>query len=34
MVEALDSHYQKLGLKVVAVAISATKGYHMVLRRR
>ena len=32
MVEALDKHYQKLGLKVVAVAISATKGYHMVLR--
>ena len=32
MVEALDRHYQKLGLKVVAVAISATKGYHIVLR--
>ena len=32
MVEAMDKHYQKLGLKVVAVAISATKGYHMVLR--
>ena len=32
MIEALDKHYQKLGLKVVAVAISATKGYHMVLR--
>src|SRR5262245_30739608 len=30
--EALDKHYNKLGLKVVAVAISATKGYHMVLR--
>ena len=28
MIEALDKHYQKLGLKVVAVAISATKGYH------
>ena len=34
MIEALDKHYQKLGLKVVAVAISATKGYHLVLRRR
>ena len=32
VVEALDRHYQKLGLKVVAVAISATKGYHIVLR--
>src|SRR5258708_30096580 len=32
MVEALDKSYQKLGLKVVAVAISATKGYHIVLR--
>jgi len=32
MIEAIDKHYQKLGLKVVAVAISATKGYHMVLR--
>jgi TRAP-type mannitol/chloroaromatic compound transport system substrate-binding protein len=32
MIEALDKHYQKLGLKVVAVAISATKGYHIVLR--
>jgi TRAP-type mannitol/chloroaromatic compound transport system substrate-binding protein len=32
MIEALDKHYNKLGLKVVAVAISATKGYHMVLR--
>jgi TRAP-type C4-dicarboxylate transport system substrate-binding protein len=32
MFEALDRHYQKLGLKLVAVAISATKGYHMVLR--
>ena len=32
MIDALDKHYQKLGLKVVAVAISATKGYHMVLR--
>ena len=30
--ETLDKHYNKLGLKVVAVAISATKGYHMVLR--
>src|SRR5262245_35513959 len=30
--EALDKHYNKLGLKVVAVAISATQGYHMVLR--
>ena len=32
MVEALDKHYQKLGLKLVAVPISATKGYHIVLR--
>ena len=32
MVEVLDKHYQKLGLKLVAVAISATKGYHIVLR--
>ena len=32
MYEAIDKHYQKLGLKVVAVAISATKGYHIVLR--
>jgi TRAP-type C4-dicarboxylate transport system substrate-binding protein len=32
MVEAIDKHYQKLGLKLVAVPISATKGYHMVLR--
>jgi TRAP-type mannitol/chloroaromatic compound transport system substrate-binding protein len=30
--EAVDKHYQKLGLKVVAIAISATKGYHIVLR--
>jgi len=30
--EALDRHYQKHGLKIVALAISATKGYHMVLR--
>jgi TRAP-type transport system periplasmic protein len=33
VVEALDRHYQKHGLKVVAVAVSATKGYHMVLRQ-
>jgi TRAP-type C4-dicarboxylate transport system substrate-binding protein len=32
MIEAVDKHYQKLGLKVVAIAISATKGYHIVLR--
>ena len=32
MYEAIDQHYNKLGLKVVAIAISATKGYHMVLR--
>jgi TRAP-type transport system periplasmic protein len=32
MIEAIDKHYQKLGLKVVAVAISATRGYHIVLR--
>jgi TRAP-type C4-dicarboxylate transport system substrate-binding protein len=32
LTEALDKHYQKLGLKVVAVAISATRGYHIVLR--
>jgi TRAP-type C4-dicarboxylate transport system substrate-binding protein len=32
MMEVLDRHYQKQGLKVVAVAISATKGYHIVLR--
>jgi TRAP-type C4-dicarboxylate transport system substrate-binding protein len=32
MIEAMDKHYQKHGLKVVAVAISATKGYHLVLR--
>jgi TRAP-type transport system periplasmic protein len=32
MIELLDQQYQKLGLKVVAVAISATRGYHIVLR--
>ena len=32
MIEVFDRHYQKMGLKVVAVAISATKGYHIVLR--
>jgi TRAP-type transport system periplasmic protein len=32
LTEALDQHYQKMGLKVVAVAISATRGYHIVLR--
>jgi TRAP-type C4-dicarboxylate transport system substrate-binding protein len=32
MLEALDKHYQKLGLKLVALPISATKGYHIVLR--
>jgi len=29
---AIDQHYQTLGLKVVAVPISATKGYHFVLK--
>jgi TRAP-type C4-dicarboxylate transport system substrate-binding protein len=32
VIEAVDKHYQKLGLKVVALPISATKGYHIVLR--
>jgi TRAP-type C4-dicarboxylate transport system substrate-binding protein len=32
MLEAIDKSYQKLGLKLVAAAISATRGYHMVLR--
>lgn len=32
MIEAIDKHYQKLGLKLVAAPISATKGYHIVLR--
>jgi TRAP-type transport system periplasmic protein len=32
MIELLDQHYRKLGVKVVAVAISATRGYHIVLR--
>jgi TRAP-type C4-dicarboxylate transport system substrate-binding protein len=32
LVEAIDKHYQKLGLKLVALPISATKGYHIVLR--
>jgi TRAP-type C4-dicarboxylate transport system substrate-binding protein len=32
LIEAIDKHYQKLGLKLVAVPISATKGYHIVLR--
>jgi TRAP-type C4-dicarboxylate transport system substrate-binding protein len=30
--EAIDKHYQKHGLKLVALPISATKGYHIVLR--
>ena len=30
--ETLDKHYQKHGLKLVGLPISATKGYHMVLR--
>jgi TRAP-type C4-dicarboxylate transport system substrate-binding protein len=33
LVEALDRHYQKHGLKLVGIAISATKGYHIVLRQ-
>ena len=32
LLEAIDKSYQKLGLKVVAAPISATRGYHMVLR--
>lgn len=32
VIEAVDKHYQKLGLKVVALPISATRGYHVVLR--
>ena len=32
MLEAIDKSYQKLGLKLVAAAISATRGYHIVLR--
>jgi TRAP-type C4-dicarboxylate transport system substrate-binding protein len=30
--EAIDRHYRKHGLKLVGLPISATKGYHMVLR--
>jgi len=30
--EAIDKHYQKHGLKLVALPISATRGYHIVLR--
>jgi TRAP-type C4-dicarboxylate transport system substrate-binding protein len=30
--EAIDKHYNKHGLKLVALPISATKGYHIVLR--
>jgi TRAP-type C4-dicarboxylate transport system substrate-binding protein len=30
--EAIDRHYGKHGLKLVGLPISATKGYHMVLR--
>jgi TRAP-type C4-dicarboxylate transport system substrate-binding protein len=33
LMEALDRHYQKHGLKLVGIAISATKGYHIVLRQ-
>jgi TRAP-type C4-dicarboxylate transport system substrate-binding protein len=33
MMEVLDRHYQKHGLKLVGLALSATKGYHMVLRQ-
>jgi len=32
MIEAIDKGYQKLGLKLVAAPISATRGYHIVLR--
>jgi TRAP-type transport system periplasmic protein len=32
MYEAIDKGYQKLGLKLVAAASSATTGYHIVLR--
>jgi TRAP-type C4-dicarboxylate transport system substrate-binding protein len=32
MLEAIDKSYQKLGLKLVAAPISATRGYHIVLR--
>ena len=30
--DVIDRHYQKLGLKLVALPISATRGYHIVLR--
>ncbi|MBX9840601.1 MAG: TRAP transporter substrate-binding protein DctP [Xanthobacteraceae bacterium] len=33
MMEVIDRHYQKHGLKLVGLALSATKGYHMVLRQ-
>jgi TRAP-type C4-dicarboxylate transport system substrate-binding protein len=32
VIELVDKHYQKLGLKVVALPISHTAGYHIVLR--
>ena len=32
MYEAIDKGYQKLGLKFIAAASSATRGYHIVLR--
>ncbi len=32
MYEAIDKGYQKLGLKLIAAASSATRGYHIVLR--
>jgi TRAP-type transport system periplasmic protein len=32
MLEAIDKSYQKLGLKLVAAPVSATRGYHIVLR--
>jgi TRAP-type C4-dicarboxylate transport system substrate-binding protein len=32
LMEALDRHYQRFGLKLVALPISATCGYHLVLR--
>jgi TRAP-type C4-dicarboxylate transport system substrate-binding protein len=32
MYDLIDKHYQKLGLKLVGLPISATTGYHIVLR--
>jgi TRAP-type C4-dicarboxylate transport system substrate-binding protein len=32
VIDLVDKHYQKLGLKVVALPISHTAGYHIVLR--